>query len=157
MIGLIYEFNKPISPNAAPSLIIKPLSAAAWKFNLNNETAIDIEFYDDTVLIGTKEGSVFLYKYLNNNLLKYVGTQRANSSKVKDLLYDKDNVYVISNNGAIVIIPVSNFINNTDFNDARTPVSIMFGEGNHGNVIESFTYDNKKYFITADEKGNLVF
>ena len=33
----------------------------------------------------------------------------------------------------------------------------MFGEGNHGNVIESFTYDNKKYFITADEKGNLVF
>ena len=125
--------------------------------NLNNETAIDIEFYEDTVLIGTKEGSVFLYKYLNNNLLKYIGSKRANYSKVKDLLYDKDNVYVISKNGAIVIIPVSNFINNTNFNEAKTPVSIMFGKGNHGNAIESFNYNNKKYFITADEKGNLVF
>ncbi len=125
--------------------------------NLNNETAIDIEFYDDTVLIGTKEGSVFLYKYQNNNLLKYVGSKRANYSKVKDLLYDKDNVYVISNNGAIVIIPISNFINNEDFNNAKTPVSIMFGEGNNGNVIESFKYNDKKYFITADKKGNLVF
>ncbi len=33
----------------------------------------------------------------------------------------------------------------------------MFGEGNNGNVIESFKYNNKKYFFTADKKGNLVF
>ena len=125
--------------------------------NLRNETAIDIEFYEDTALIGTKEGSVFLYNYLKNNLLKYIGSKRANYSKVKDLLYDKDNVYVISNNGAIVIIPISNFINNENNNENKTPVSIMFGKGNHGNAIESFTYNNKKYFITADNKGNLVF
>ena len=124
---------------------------------LRNETAIEIEFYNDKVIIGTLEGSIFVYKLRDNRNLKYLGSKRANYSKVNDLLYDKKNVYVLTENGSLTIIDDKNFENSLENKKIKTPVSISLGENNFGNAIESFTLNGITYFVTADHIGNLVY
>ena len=124
---------------------------------LRNETAIDIAFYSDKVLIGTLEGSIFVYKLLENKNLVYLGSKRANYSKVNDLLYDNKNVYVLSENGSLTIIDDRNFESTSVTKKIKTPVSISLGEENYGNAIESFTFNDITYFVTADYAGNLVY
>ena len=124
---------------------------------LRNETAIEIEFYNDKVIIGTLEGSIFVYKLRDNRNLKYLGSKRANYSKVNDLLYDKKNVYVLTENGSLTIIDDKNFENSFENKKIKTPVSISLGENNFGNAIESFTHNGITYFVTADHIGNLVY
>ena len=124
---------------------------------LRNETAIEIEFYSDKVIIGTLEGSIFVYKLLENKNLVYLGSKRANYSKVNDLLYDNKNVYVLTENGSLSIIDDKNFDNSSEIKKIKTPVSISLGKDNFGNAIESFTFNDVTYFVTADQIGNLVY
>jgi hypothetical protein len=124
---------------------------------LRNETAIEIEFYSDKVIIGTLEGSIFVYKLLEDKNLVYLGSKRANYSKVNDLLYDNKNVYVLTENGSLSIIDDKNFDNSSEIKKIKTPVSISLGEDNFGNAIESFTFKGVTYFVTADHIGNLVY
>ena len=124
---------------------------------LRNETAIEIEFYSDKVIIGTLEGSIFVYKLLEDKNLVYLGSKRANYSKVNDLLYDNKNVYVLTENGSLSIIDDKNFDSSSEIKKIKTPVSISLGEDNFGNAIESFTFKGVTYFVTADHIGNLVY
>ncbi|MDB2702783.1 hypothetical protein N9Z01_06780 [Flavobacteriaceae bacterium] len=124
---------------------------------LRNETAIEIEFYSDKVIIGTLEGSIFVYKLQENKNLVYLGSKRANYSKVNDLLYDNKNVYVLTENGSLSIINDMNFNNLSENKKIKTPVSISLGEDNFGNAIESFMFKGTTYFVTADQIGNLVY
>lgn len=124
---------------------------------LRNETAIEIEFYNDKVIIGTLEGSIFVYELLENKNLVYLGSKRANYSKVNDLLYDNKNVYVLTENGSLTIIDDKNFDNSSESKKIKTPVSISLGEDNFGNAIESFMFNGITYFVTADHIGNLVY
>lgn len=123
---------------------------------MQNETAIEIEFYADKVLIGTSEGSVYLYRF-EKNKLEFIGSKRANNSRIHDLLYNGENIYALSNDGSITIIEESSFINAINNTKAKTPVRISLGNQNYGNAIESFSYNKVNYFITADHVGNLVY
>ena len=125
--------------------------------NIINETAVEIEFYSDTVFIGTQEGSIYIYDYQKDNSLKYLNSIRANFSKINDILYDQKNIHVITENGDLTVIPYSGKGSNSNVVKIKTPVSINFGDKNFGNAIESFTYGGVQYFITADRSGNLVY
>jgi len=103
------------------------------------------------------EGSIFVYKLLEDKNLVYLGSKRANYSKVNDLLYDNKNVYVLTENGSLSIIDDKNFDNSSEIKKIKTPVSISLGEDNFGNAIESFTFKGVTYFVTADHIGNLVY
>jgi len=123
--------------------------------NIVNETAVEIEFYNDTVFIGTKEGSVYVYEYKENKKLRYLRSKRANFSQVSDLLFDNNTIYTLTKNGDLTILSYSE--NTAGEKKMKTPVSINFGEKIFGNAIESFTYERVKYFVTADSSGNLVY
>ena len=123
--------------------------------NIVNETAVEIDFYDNTVFIGTKEGSVYVYEYNKNKKLRYLRSKRANFSQVSDILYDNNTLYTLTKNGDLTILSYSE--NAAGEKKMKTPVSINFGEKIFGNVIESFTYQGIQYFVTADSSGNLVY
>ena len=122
---------------------------------LKNETAIEIEFYNDKILIGTNEGSIFFYQIDTNKSLRLLGSRRANFSKVKDILYDNNQIYSLSKNGIISIIPTAYFSDTV--NQSQTPVNIALGEGNFGHAVEAFSVKDVSYFVTADQLGNLVY
>ena len=123
--------------------------------NIVNETAVEIDFYDNTVFIGTKEGSVYVYEYNKNKKLRYLRSKRANFSQVSDILYDNNTLYTLTKNGDLTILSYSE--NAAGEKKMKTPVSINFGDKIFGNVIESFTYQGIQYFVTADSSGNLVY
>ena len=124
---------------------------------LRNKNAIEIEFYSDKVLIGTQEGGIFVYKLEDDKNLTYLGSKRANFSKVNDLLYDDKNIYALTENGSLTIIDDKNFEKSSKNKKIKTPVSISLGDGNFGNAIESFSQNGITYFVTADQVGNLVY
>ena len=123
--------------------------------NIVNETAVEIELYNDTVFIGTKEGSVYVYEYNKNKKLRYLRSKRANFSQVRDILFDNNTLYTLTKNGDLTILSYSE--NTAGEKKMKTPVSINFGEKVFGNAIESFTYKGVQYFVTADSSGNLVY
>jgi WD40 repeat protein len=123
--------------------------------NIVNETAVEIEFYNNTVFVGTKEGSVYIYEYNKNKKLRYLRSKRANFSQVSDILFDNNTLYTLTKNGDLTILSYSE--NAAGEKKMKTPVSINFGEKIFGNVIESFTYQGIQYFVTADSSGNLVY
>ena len=123
--------------------------------NIVNETAVEIEFYNDTVFIGTKEGSVYIYEFKQNKKLRYLRSIRMNFSQVIDLLYDNNTIYTLTKNGDLTILPYSE--NGAGEKKMKTPVSINFGATIFGNEIESFRYKGIQYFVTADSSGNLVY
>jgi len=123
--------------------------------NIVNETAVEIEFYNNTIFVGTKEGSVYIYEYNKNKKLRYLRSKRANFSQVSDILFDNNTLYTLTKNGDLTILSYSE--NAAGEKKMKTPVSINFGEKIFGNVIESFTYQGIQYFVTADSSGNLVY
>lgn len=125
--------------------------------SLNDEKAIEIEFYEDKILIGTNEGSIYFYQLTRDKSFKLLGSQRTNFSKIKDILFNNDNIYSLSENGTLSIIPIANFKSDRMSNQVQIPVNISLELGNYGHAIEKFLYKGTQYFVTADHLGNLVY
>ena len=124
---------------------------------MGNEKAIEIEFYNDKIIIGTNEGSIFFYELKRDNEFELIGHVRANFSKIKDILYSSNFVYSLAEDGTLSIIPVATFDNEVVVNRMQIPVNIALQKGNWGNAIEEFNYNDVEYFVTADQLGNLVY
>lgn len=122
---------------------------------LGYETAIEIEFYKDRVFIGTLEGGLFVYEITPGGMIKYIGNKRVSYSKINDILFDLNNIYLLCENGDLTIVPSLNF---TEANtQIKTPVNIHLGEDNFGYAIESLQTSDETIFITSDHKGNLTY
>lgn len=120
-----------------------------------NDIPSTLEIYNNLILIGTKNGWIYIYKSKNNNLV-CVDRKSAHKSSVNNIHYNKSNdlIYSSSVDGTFTIIPVNGVKNN---NQLLNSMYIQLSNKNSINSISNISYGEDNYIITIDNSGKMIY
>ena len=147
-IGNIYNYN--IKENTHSKILNSDIGLTG------NNRAVEIQFYDNKLLIGTNNGWIYIFK-INFNKLVYVDRKIAHKTTIIDMHYNKQTnlIYSSGDDGTFIVTSIKEEFEKG--NNVQEDIIVELGKENYINSIGYTSSKNKNYIITIDRNGRMIY